>query len=49
MEFITVLVDNYKTSTKDFNIFVKIILALLFAFIIFAVGKAIVNVLVYGV
>lgn len=49
MEFINVLVDNYKTSTKDFNLFVKIILALLFAFIIFAVGSAFVNVLVYGV
>lgn len=49
MEFITAFVDNYKTSTKDSNLFVKIILALLFAFIVFAVGNAFVNVLVYGV
>lgn len=46
MEFITFLFDNYKTTTKDFNLLIRVILALVLAFIIFSVLTAFVNLIV---
>lgn len=49
MEFIAVLVDNYKTSTSGLNVFVKILVAIALAFIFFAVISAFANVILNGV
>lgn len=49
MEFITFLVENYKTTTKDFNLFIRVILALVLAFIIFAIISAMANLVVSSI
>lgn len=49
MEFLNVLVNNYKTTTEGLNIIVKIIVAVILAFIAFTIVSAFLNVLFYGV
>ncbi len=49
MEFLNVLVNNYKTTTEGLNIFIKIFVALVFALIAFTVVSAFLNVILYGV
>ncbi len=47
MEAINMFVDNYKEATRGLHIFLKVLFALVFAFIMLAVISALVNVLVY--
>ncbi len=49
MDFLNVLVDNYKSTTQGLNIFVKIIVAMVLAFIVFTVISAFINVIFNGV
>lgn len=49
MDFLNVLVNNYKTTTEGLNIIVKIVVALILAFIAFTIISAFINVLFYGV
>ncbi|CAM4050044.1 hypothetical protein [Gillisia limnaea] len=45
MEAIGVFVENYKETTKGFNIFAKVIVALVLAAILVGVVSAIINVI----